>query len=181
MNYVIKLISGSLISITEKEFSNLTKMEKKGLVYIPSTKELVNLSCVERIYPNDGKHKLENRKNRNYGRLNDGTRVVKEFGIWEIATDNKIRIDPAYYPEVAKDTVMTEEEWEDNKENKGEEIIDLENYIDNYENYIDDYENLRTKEEKEKILKIMEGEANLSSTNSFSNIGDIIKNKKTLN
>lgn len=50
-------------------------------------------------------------KNQTTGRLNDGQRVFKIGGIWKDA-EGRI-IDPQYYPEVAKDNVMSEEEWDE--------------------------------------------------------------------
>ncbi len=46
------------------------------------------------------------------GRLHDGTKVIKLNGQWRDAGDPSLRLDTAYYPEIASDTVMGEEEWQ---------------------------------------------------------------------
>ena len=48
------------------------------------------------------------------GRLHDGTRVFKEFGVWKDVECPDVRLDPAYYPEIARDEVMSEEQYERN-------------------------------------------------------------------
>ena len=45
------------------------------------------------------------------GRLHDGTRVIKRFGQWVDAENPDVRLDRGYYPEIANDTVMSEEEF----------------------------------------------------------------------
>lgn len=46
------------------------------------------------------------------GRLHDGTKVIKRFGEWKDAHNPDVRLDYGYYPELATDTVMSEEEWQ---------------------------------------------------------------------
>lgn len=48
---------------------------------------------------------------RERGRLHDGTRVIKKFGEWVNALNPEAKINPAYYPEIARDEVMSEEEY----------------------------------------------------------------------
>jgi len=42
------------------------------------------------------------------GYLHDGGKVVKRFGVWVLADNPEIRIDPHYYPEIVKDEVLAE-------------------------------------------------------------------------
>lgn len=51
-------------------------------------------------------------KDQTTGRLHDGSRVKKVNGQWVDFYDANIHIDPAYYPEISKDEVMSEEEWQ---------------------------------------------------------------------
>jgi len=60
-----------------------------------------------------GEIKMKKQDGSGYGRLHDGMRVVKKFGKWVLVNDIKIEADPKYYPEVAKDEVMSEEEWQE--------------------------------------------------------------------
>jgi len=61
---------------------------------------------------------LEDKRNQNEGVLHDGTIVIRHFGSWymdgEFDADGKPtrRIDPSYYPEVARDVVPSKKEFE---------------------------------------------------------------------
>lgn len=44
------------------------------------------------------------------GYLHDGTHVVRRGGVWVLATDPGVRVDPSYYPEIAKDQVYPTKE-----------------------------------------------------------------------
>lgn len=45
------------------------------------------------------------------GRLHDGTRVIKQFNQWVDASNPEVKLDYSYYPELANDTVKSEEEY----------------------------------------------------------------------
>ena len=45
------------------------------------------------------------------GRLHDGTRVIKRFGEWVDKHNPDVKLDYSYYPELANDTVQSEEEY----------------------------------------------------------------------
>jgi len=45
------------------------------------------------------------------GRLHDGTRVIKQFNQWVDANDPSVKLDYEHYPELANDTVLSEEEF----------------------------------------------------------------------
>jgi len=45
------------------------------------------------------------------GRLHDGTKVIKQFNQWVDASNPEIKLDYSYYPELANDTVKSEEEY----------------------------------------------------------------------
>lgn len=49
------------------------------------------------------------------GRLHDGTKVFKKFGEWRSLFSPEAKLDPVFYPEISKDEVMTEEEWQNTK------------------------------------------------------------------
>ena len=47
-NYVVKLMNGDEVYITEEEFMRMKGRE--GAVYIPSINEIINLNRIERVY-----------------------------------------------------------------------------------------------------------------------------------
>ncbi len=49
------------------------------------------------------------------GRLHDGTRVIKQFNQWVDASNPEVKLDYSYYPELANDTVLSEEEYNNQK------------------------------------------------------------------
>lgn len=113
MNYVIKLMGGEKITITNEEFKNLTG--KSGLVFIPSKAGFVNISSISCVLPIDNPALRANLKE---GRLSDGTRVIKRGGEWRLAHCPDVKPDPNYYPEIAKDEVLSEEEYQADKNKK---------------------------------------------------------------
>jgi len=95
----VKMMSGDILNITPDEVKNI--QGKSGLVFVPSLQGLINLSSVESILPDGLIAEKE-------GYLHDGIRVIKKFGAWVVADDQNIKIDPHFYPEVAKDQVFRE-------------------------------------------------------------------------
>lgn len=117
MNYIIKFISGGRTKITELEFRNI--LRKSGLVAIPSTGEIINMSAIARIVPEINADDLEDNKNKNEGILHDGLPVIRYFGSWfqdgEFDANGRPtrRIDLEYYPEVRADCVPLRKEFEE--------------------------------------------------------------------
>lgn len=118
MNYIIELMDGAEIEITEEEFSKLGG--KSGVIYIPSANQIINTSYIKRVA---SKSVIEidrylDRKKETQGILHDGTMVVRYFGAWYLAgvIDEKGKpskvIDQNYYPEIARDCVPTPAEYQ---------------------------------------------------------------------
>lgn len=107
-NFVIRMMSGKTFKIDEAQMKKLVGMT--GLVYVNHIGCAINTNSIEFIEPEE-RFLLEQKKTMTRGRLHDGTVVVKRYGSWTPEHDPKVRIDPAYYPEVAKDEVLSEEEW----------------------------------------------------------------------
>lgn len=114
-NYIVKLMNGDKIKITEQDYKMI--IGKTGLVFISSIGEAINTSSISHIYPEEH----EDKEKQQVGYLHDGTRVIKYFGYWvdaytsnpdDVGNIKPVRIDPAYYHEVARDTVATPEEWQ---------------------------------------------------------------------
>lgn len=132
MQFIVKTMSGDKIKITEDEYKML--LNSSGLVAFPSCGVTVNTSRIESVYAENHPDVIEDNQNQMYGRLHDGTRVRRHFGVW-VDADNQtvddkgnyvpIRIDPNYYPEVASDSVFTEAEYEKIKHLPREEKLKL--------------------------------------------------------
>lgn len=114
--YVATLMDGRTYRITGLEHQAIITREK-GMVYISRLDTTINRAIVASIEPVSS-HEAQARARATSGRLHDGTRVVKKFGTWVNADDPNVRIDPAYYPEIAKDEIMTEEEYKAQKSKK---------------------------------------------------------------
>lgn len=122
MTYTIKLMNKSEVVITEQERNNLK--DKSGLVYIPSQDRIINTNSIVEVVRSDDIRNISNT-----GILHDGLPVVRQFGRWYLNDGNideqgrlKTVIDPAHYPEIASDRVMTEEQYEEVKHLPREEI-----------------------------------------------------------
>lgn len=129
MNYIIKFIGGGKTIITQDEFNRI--LTKTGLVAIPSTGEVVNMSSISRIVPETMAEELEDRKDHKVGTLHDGLKVIRHFGVWYLDDeyDEKgnptKRIDPTYYPEVARDCVPSREKFKELKALPREDRLEI--------------------------------------------------------
>lgn len=112
--YEVRLMNGESTTITEEEYRRL--QGKTGLVFVPSTGETINMASVSHILPFD---ETPDRSAQKMGVLHDGTRVMRQFGEWvdlDSPIDERglhtVRLDVAYYPEIARDCVPTVAEFE---------------------------------------------------------------------
>lgn len=119
MNFIVKTMGGEKITITEQEYKLL--LNASGLVAFPSNGITINTSRIEAVYPEEAADKIEKKRDQQMGVLHDGTLVRRHFGVWvdagnQVADDKgnytPVRIDSEYYPEVARDCVPTQEEFE---------------------------------------------------------------------
>lgn len=112
--YHVKMMSGDILKIPVREFEQLGNA--KGMVSFPSLDGgMINLNSVETILPEKIALGLQKKK-QTAGRLHDGTKVIKKFGEWISLYSPDAKLDPSFYPEIAKDEVMSEEEWENQNE-----------------------------------------------------------------
>lgn len=116
MNFIVKMINDDRHVLTQNEYAELMR---KGNVACKNSGVFVNLKSVADAFPEEATKGVENRENQTHGILHDGTRVIRQFGEWVDAdslTDERglhtVRLDPTYYPEVARDLVPTPEEFE---------------------------------------------------------------------
>jgi hypothetical protein len=116
MSFIVKMINNDRHVLTEEEYAALIR---DGGVACNRTGVFVNLKSVADAFPEEASDEIEGRQKQTQGVLHDGTRVVKQFGEWfdaDSTPDQRglrtVRLDPAYYPEVARDNVPTPEEFE---------------------------------------------------------------------
>lgn len=118
MNYIVKMMNGDRHTINEEQLKNLVLGD--GLCVLKSG-EGIQKSRVENFFPETMETQIEEKRDMQTGRLHDGTRVKRHFGQWVddggMMIDDKgnyqpVRIDPNYYPEVARDCVASETEFE---------------------------------------------------------------------
>jgi hypothetical protein len=97
--------NGSQFELTDEEF-------EKALMAFNSGKSVYVNRIEAHLSPY---YKWAGKKpdDQNRGRLHDGTRVIKQFGQWVQEDDPKVKLDITYYPEIVKDQVMRESEWQD--------------------------------------------------------------------
>jgi hypothetical protein len=113
MKYRIKMMSKDELYLTEEEYQKIISSKASGLVFIERLRGSINLNSVETILP-------ENLVSENLkeGRLHDGVRVVKVCGVWKDASNHNIKLDYNYYPELAEDNVISEEEYREKIKSK---------------------------------------------------------------
>lgn len=90
------MMSGEKFLITEDEMRGMSG--KSGLYPIPSIKGLINISSISCVVPES----LENNdpKNGDTRVCEDGTRVIYRFGNWVLESNNSVKMDTNYYPEL---------------------------------------------------------------------------------
>ena len=119
MNYKIIMMSGEKYSVNKSEYQAIMKADKG--IFVPRLEVYINKSSISTAYPLEKADEIEDRKMQMTGVLHDGTKVKRHFGVWVDMQDSipddegkyqPIKIDPEYYPEVAKDCVATEQEFE---------------------------------------------------------------------
>jgi len=103
MMYKIKTMSKDEFIINENEFKQVANAN--GRIFLKSCNSILNTSMIESIQPE------EQNKKENIGYLHDGEKVIKVFDRWVDFRNKEVRIDPDYYPEIAKDKVLTEQEY----------------------------------------------------------------------
>lgn len=110
MMYELRIMDGAKIMINDKEKQVILEAKKAGLAFVDLTRtgDTVFMSTLSGIYSPDTV-----KKDQKTGRLWDGTKVIKKFGEWvDAASDGAVHLNYDYYPELGRDEVMTEEEYE---------------------------------------------------------------------
>jgi len=108
MMYQVKMMSKDIIKLTGEEYQKIISSKASGLIFIERLKGSINLNSVESILPED----MIVKKEHTIGRLHDGTKVIKRFREWVDGNNPGVQLSYSHYPELANDTVMSEEEYE---------------------------------------------------------------------
>ncbi len=116
--YIVKMMSKDKIDITEEEYQKIIASKASGLIFIERLKGSINLNSVESILPEE---LITGEMTEGY--LHDGTRVVKQFGIWVDASNPDVKLDRSYYPELAEDRIFSKKEMEKIKGIKRQDLI----------------------------------------------------------
>jgi hypothetical protein len=127
--FIINTIEGAKFLVNESEYEAVIKADKS--VYLPRIGSYISKSSISTAYPEQTADGIEDRKKQLTGRLHDGGRVKRHFGQWimdngfvpdDHGNYQPVFPDPNYYPEISKDCVMTEIEYEKVKHLPLEEI-----------------------------------------------------------
>jgi hypothetical protein len=122
--YIVKMKNFNTYKLTDSEYKAVMTSEK-GAVIPRLAGAYIEKGFIGNAYEESMGSEIEGKKELQAGRLHDGTRVRKHFGQWvddgNLVADDRgnyvpVRIDPHYYPEVARDCVISEVEFEKLKE-----------------------------------------------------------------
>jgi|TARA_R100001530_G_scaffold2201_3_gene3676 hypothetical protein len=128
MNYILKTMNGDRFTITEEEHKNIIVSNKDIISF--SNGITIRRNVIATIFPKSQADEIEDKKNQQTGVLHDGTQVRKHFGQWVDANnqvpDDKgnyvpVKLDPNYYPEITRDCVFLEKEYNEIKDLPNEE------------------------------------------------------------
>lgn len=105
--------------VNEEEYKAIMKAEKG--MFISRLNVFISKSFIATAFPENMADQVEDKKKQLTGRLHDGGRVKRYYGQWImdnglVPDDNgnyqPILPDVTYYPEISKDCVFTETEYE---------------------------------------------------------------------
>lgn len=104
---ILKTMDGVVIPVSENEAQAIATAINAGKQsHILVRGALIPRSSIA-LYPDEfwgdrAKH----------GRLHDGTRLIRQFGRWADARNPEVKLSFEHYPELARDEVLTESEWQ---------------------------------------------------------------------
>src|SRR5688572_25319404 len=95
----LKMMDGTEMPLEEVEVTKIKEtLVRQDAKWVHIKGSLINASSISGIYPDDIV-----RGEVTQGRLHDGSRVVKKFGLWVDADHPEVSISASHYPEVARD------------------------------------------------------------------------------
>lgn len=99
----LKIMDGTAFVLTEDEAAGIGAKLTEGCEFVAVRGALINVKSISGIYPDE-----ITEKDAAFGRLHDGSRVMKRFGRWTDPENPDINISLEHYPEIARDQVMSE-------------------------------------------------------------------------
>ena len=118
--YILKFTTGGELEVTKEEAVEIAKTSDNASITIKRLGIVIQKRMVQ-VFPKFLSDQMQDRKSQNTGVLHDGTRVRRHFGQWVISGNevpddkgnyNPVKLNHEYYPEIARDCVMSELEYE---------------------------------------------------------------------
>lgn len=115
-------ITGYSLDVSDEEAAAIGKAINEDSKTIVVQGNIITTSNITGLWKDSvvNQDELEKRTKMTEGYLHDGSRAVRQFGVWvnpDGPTDERGRFeqryDPSYYPEVAADCLATVGEWEE--------------------------------------------------------------------
>ena len=115
MQYELRTMDGAKITVNQKERDAIVDSIKKKApcIELSRTGDVITIASISGVYS-----KESIKKEQTTGRLHDGTKVIKQYGQWVDANNSSLFLDHKYYPELASDSVMDEQQWESKQDKK---------------------------------------------------------------
>jgi len=89
--FQLKLMGGEKFNISKDDVNQLSG--KSGLVFLPGLNGFINISSISSILPIEIANP-DRKQNR------DGQWCIRKFGQWYLESNQDVRIDLGYYPEL---------------------------------------------------------------------------------
>lgn len=116
---ILKTMDGTITPLGKEEAMKVAKAMQQGAGHILFRGSLIPKAGIA-IYTDEMWETRDGNKNP-MGRLHDGTVVERRFGKWVDYREPSAVMNLEYYPEIARDEVLTESEWQRNKLDAGNE------------------------------------------------------------
>ncbi len=114
---ILKTMDGTITPIGKEEAMKVAKAMQQGASHILFRGSLIPKAGIA-LYTDE---MWETRDKNPMGRLHDGTVVERRFGKWVDYREPSTVMNLEYYPEIARDEVLTESEWQRNNLNAANE------------------------------------------------------------
>lgn len=102
---ILKTMDGVVMHLTDQEAKAVKQALTTSRSHVAVRGAMIPRSSIA-LYPSEMWL-----KDPNAGRLHDGTRVTRKFGRWVDVHHENATLSTEYYPEIARDEVLSEIEW----------------------------------------------------------------------
>lgn len=104
---ILRTKDGAQIGITEEQRDAIKRLMAEGADWLDINGNDISASSISGFYLESA---FAHRKEK-VGRLRDGTRVIREFGVWKDADNPSLHLSGAHYPEISQDAVLPESSY----------------------------------------------------------------------